>query len=58
MRNSGASTTIQFDSIRETHVGRRPDIDGRELILEAALRLFAEKGVEEVSIRAVNREAA
>jgi len=38
-------------------VGRRPDIDGRELLLEAALRLFAEQGVEGVSIRAVNREA-
>jgi len=38
-------------------MGRRPDIDGRELLLEAALRLFAEQGIEGVSIRAVNREA-
>jgi len=38
-------------------MGRRPEIDGRELILEAALRLFAEQGFEGVSIRAVNREA-
>jgi AcrR family transcriptional regulator len=38
-------------------MGRRPDIDGRELLLEAALRLFAEQGIEAVSIRAVNREA-
>lgn len=38
-------------------MGRRPDIDGRELLLEAALRLFAEHGIEGVSIRAVNRAA-
>ena len=38
-------------------MGRRPDIDGRQLLLEAALRLFAVDGVEGVSIRAVNREA-
>ena len=38
-------------------MGRRPDINGRELLLEAALRLFAEHGVDAVSIRAVNREA-
>ena len=38
-------------------MGRRPDIDGRELLLEAALKLFAEQGIEGVSIRAVNREA-
>ena len=38
-------------------MGRRPDIDGRELLLAAALRLFSEQGVEAVSIRAVNREA-
>ena len=38
-------------------MGRRPDIDGRELLLEAALHLFAEEGIEGVSIRAVNREA-
>lgn len=38
-------------------MGRRPDIDGRELLLKAALRLFAEQGIEGVSIRAVNREA-
>lgn len=38
-------------------MGRRPDIDGHELLLDAALRLFAEQGIEAVSIRAVNREA-
>ena len=38
-------------------MGRRQNIDGRQLILEAALRLFATEGVEGVSIRAVNREA-
>ena len=38
-------------------MGRRAGIDGRELILEAALKLFAEQGIEGVSIRAVNREA-
>src|SRR5436190_15716161 len=38
-------------------MGRRPDIDGRELLLDAALKLFAEQGIEGVSIRAVNREA-
>lgn len=38
-------------------MGRRPEIDGRELLLEAALKLFAEQGIEAVSIRAVNREA-
>jgi AcrR family transcriptional regulator len=38
-------------------MGRRPEIDGRELLLDAALRLFAEQGPEGVSIRAVNREA-
>jgi AcrR family transcriptional regulator len=38
-------------------MGRRPEINGRELLLEAALRLFAEHGVDAVSIRAVNREA-
>ena len=38
-------------------MGRRPEINGRELLLEAALRLFAENGVDAVSIRAVNREA-
>jgi AcrR family transcriptional regulator len=38
-------------------MGRRPEIDGRELLLEAALRLFADEGVDAVSIRAVNREA-
>lgn len=38
-------------------MGRRPDIDGRELLLEAALELFAEQGIEGVSIRAVNRAA-
>jgi AcrR family transcriptional regulator len=38
-------------------MGRRPEIDGRQLLLEAALKLFAEQGIEGVSIRAVNREA-
>ena len=38
-------------------MGRRPDIDGRELLLEAALKLFSEQGPDGVSIRAVNREA-
>jgi AcrR family transcriptional regulator len=38
-------------------MGRRPGIDGRELILAAAFKLFSEEGVEAVSIRAVNREA-
>jgi AcrR family transcriptional regulator len=38
-------------------MGRRPEINGRQLLLEAALRLFAEHGVDAVSIRAVNREA-
>lgn len=38
-------------------MGRRVGIDGRELILAAALRLFAEQGIDAVSIRAVNREA-
>ncbi|RHW26276.1 TetR/AcrR family transcriptional regulator [Nocardioides immobilis] len=38
-------------------MGRRSDIDGRELLVAAALRLFATHGVDAVSIRAVNREA-
>lgn len=38
-------------------MGRRPGIDGRELLLQAALKLFAEQGIEAVSIRAINREA-
>lgn len=38
-------------------MARRADIDGRQLILDAALKLFADEGVEGVSIRAVNREA-
>ena len=38
-------------------MGRRRDIDGRQLLLDAALRLFATQGAEGVSIRAVNREA-
>ena len=38
-------------------MGRRPGIDGRELLLAAALKLFSEHGIEGVSIRAVNREA-
>jgi AcrR family transcriptional regulator len=38
-------------------MGRRRDVDGRQLLLAAALKLFAERGVDGVSIRAVNREA-
>ena len=38
-------------------MGRRQEIDGRQLLLAAALKLFAEQGVEGVSIRAVTREA-
>ena len=38
-------------------MGRRPEINGRELLVHAALKLFAAEGVEGVSIRAVNREA-
>lgn len=38
-------------------MARRPGIDGRELLIAAALRLFAEQGIDAVSIRAVNREA-
>lgn len=37
--------------------GRRPEINGRELLVQAALKLFADEGIEGVSIRAVNREA-
>ncbi len=38
-------------------MGRRPGIEGRELLLAAALKLFSEQGIEGVSIRAVTREA-
>ena len=38
-------------------MGRRQGVDGRELILAAALKLFSEQGIDGVSIRAVNREA-
>ncbi|WP_347352777.1 TetR family transcriptional regulator [Intrasporangium sp.] len=38
-------------------MARRPDVNGRELILKAALRLFSREGPDAVSIRAVNREA-
>ncbi len=38
-------------------MGRRPDINGRELLIAAALKVFAEEGIDAVSIRAVNREA-
>lgn len=38
-------------------MAQRPDVDGRQLLLDAALKLFAQEGVEGVSIRAVNREA-
>jgi AcrR family transcriptional regulator len=33
------------------------DVDGRQLLLSAALKLFATQGIDAVSIRAVNREA-
>jgi AcrR family transcriptional regulator len=38
-------------------MARRSDIDGRELLIAAALKLFAEEGIDGVSIRAINREA-
>lgn len=38
-------------------VARRQDVDGRSLLVTAALELFAAEGVGAVSIRAVNREA-
>ncbi len=38
-------------------MARRPNIDGRELLISAALKLFAAEGLEGVSIRAINREA-
>jgi AcrR family transcriptional regulator len=38
-------------------MGRRPEINGRELLVAAALKLFAAEGVDAVSIRAINREA-
>ncbi|MBT2248187.1 TetR/AcrR family transcriptional regulator [Arthrobacter sp. BHU FT2] len=38
-------------------MSRRPDIDGRSLLIDAARHLFAKEGVDAVSIRAVNREA-
>jgi AcrR family transcriptional regulator len=38
-------------------MGRRKGIDGKELLLSAALRLFSEKGIDAVSIRHVTREA-
>jgi AcrR family transcriptional regulator len=36
---------------------RRMDVDGRQLLVSAALKLFAAQGIDAVSIRAVNREA-
>jgi AcrR family transcriptional regulator len=36
---------------------RRVDVAGRELLVSAALKLFAAYGIDAVSIRAVNREA-
>ena len=36
---------------------RRIDVAGRELLVSAALKLFAAYGIDAVSIRAVNREA-
>jgi AcrR family transcriptional regulator len=33
------------------------DVDGRQLLVSAALKLFATQGIDAVSIRAVNREA-
>lgn len=38
-------------------MGRRHEVAGRELLISAALEMFAEEGVEGVSIRAVNRAA-
>ena len=38
-------------------MARRSNIDGRELLIAAALKLFAEEGIDGVSIRAINREA-
>jgi AcrR family transcriptional regulator len=38
-------------------MSRRPDINGRQMLLNAALKLFAAQGVDAVSIRAINREA-
>lgn len=38
-------------------MGRRPEVNGRELVLRAALEMFAREGPDAVSIRAVNREA-
>jgi len=38
-------------------MARRSDVGGRDLLIAAALKLFAEEGIEGVSIRAVNREA-
>lgn len=38
-------------------MARRVDVDGRALLVSAALKLFAEHGIDAVSIRAVNREA-
>lgn len=38
-------------------MSRRPDIDGRQLLLASALELFSSYGVDAVSIRAVNRAA-
>lgn len=38
-------------------MGRRHEVAGRELLISAALEVFAEEGVEGVSIRAVNRAA-
>lgn len=38
-------------------MGRRPDVNGRELVLRAALELFSREGPDAVSIRAVNRKA-
>ena len=38
-------------------MARRRDVAGRELLVSAALKLFATHGIDAVSIRAVNREA-
>jgi AcrR family transcriptional regulator len=43
--------------VEDHPVGRRRGIDGKELILAAALRLFSQDGIDAVSIRSVNREA-
>lgn len=57
MKRPDASGLLRMPTEREIGMGRRQDIDGRELLIAAALKLFAAEGLEGVSIRAVNREA-